>query len=95
MEEGIERQTSQSGGKKKWKNPYFSNMQTGLFIRQRLTHVFEQLETTTWWEKSGGLAKQMSFLDAAEGRMRKGKMMKRMKRYIPENLTHCLTVSWA
>lgn len=43
----------------------------------------------------GGLAKQMSFLDSAAGRMRKGKMMKRMKRYIPEYLTHCLTVSWA
>lgn len=29
-------------GAGRWKNPYFSNMQTGPFIRRSLTHVFEQ-----------------------------------------------------
>lgn len=37
------------------------------------TCLLTKFETTTWWKKSGGLAKQMSFLESCCGEDEKSK----------------------
>lgn len=93
-EEGIERRKLQKGGKK-WKNPNFSNMQTRLFITTRFDTSLKSSKQLGG-KSVVGLAKQKSiFGRCCREDQKKAKMTKRMKRYIPENLTHRLTVSWA
>lgn len=71
-EEGIERRNLQIGGKK-WKNPYFSNMQTRLFITAGFDTSLKSSKQQLGGKSVVGLAKQKSFLDAAAGRIRKSK----------------------
>lgn len=75
-EEGNERGTFQQGGMAGGRGGgnihFFPVRKHGWSSRRGLTRVCEKLETTRWKKEKSmvGLAKQMSLLDAAAGRMR-------------------------